>query len=86
MTNKPHAYAMHAKTSEENIHATRYLQEKPVVVVDPDVLLDGVDTWSFGAIRERKSRKVQEDIRINNYNIIHAPTSRVHHHTIHIHT
>jgi len=39
MTNKPHAYAMHAKTSEENIHATWYLQEKPVVAVDPDVLL-----------------------------------------------
>ena len=30
---------MHAKTSEENIHATWYLQEKPVVAVDPDVLL-----------------------------------------------
>ena len=39
MTNKPHAYAMHAKTSEEKIHATQYLQEKPIVVVDLDVLL-----------------------------------------------
>ena len=39
MTQKPHAYAMHAKTSEENIHATQYLQNKYVVVVDPDDLL-----------------------------------------------
>jgi len=30
---------MHAKTSEENIHATRYLQEKLIVFVDPSVLL-----------------------------------------------
>ena len=30
---------MHATTSEENIHATRYLQAKPVVAVDPDDLL-----------------------------------------------
>ena len=30
---------MHAKTSEEIIHATPYLQEKPIVVVDLDVLL-----------------------------------------------
>jgi len=30
---------MHAKTSEENIHATRYLQEKPVVAIDNDDLL-----------------------------------------------
>ena len=30
---------MHAKTSEENIHATQYLQAKPDVVVDPNVLL-----------------------------------------------
>ena len=30
---------MHAKTSEENIHATRYLQAKTIVVVDLDVLL-----------------------------------------------
>ena len=39
MTNKPNAYSMHAKTCEENIHATRYLQAKLVVVTDPDVLL-----------------------------------------------
>ena len=39
MTNKPHEYAMHSKTSEENIHATRYMQEKPIVVVYLDVLL-----------------------------------------------
>ena len=39
MKNKPHAYAMHAKISEENIHATRYLLEKAIVDVDPDVLL-----------------------------------------------
>jgi len=39
MTNKPHAYAMNAKTSEETINENRYLQEKHVVVVDPDVLL-----------------------------------------------
>ena len=30
---------MHAKTSEENIHATQYLQGKPIVVSDVDVLL-----------------------------------------------
>lgn len=30
---------MHAKTSEEIIHATRYLQAKPDVAVDPNVLL-----------------------------------------------
>ena len=30
---------MHAKTSEENIHAIRYLQAKPIVVVDTDALL-----------------------------------------------
>jgi len=30
MTKKPHAYAMHAKNSEENIHATLYLQENPL--------------------------------------------------------
>ena len=30
---------MYAKTSEEIIHTTRYLQSKPVVAVDPDVLL-----------------------------------------------
>jgi len=30
---------MHAKTSEENIHATWYLQQNHVVVVDPHVLL-----------------------------------------------
>jgi len=40
MTNKPHAYAMHAKTSEENMHATWYMQEKLIVDVDPGVLLD----------------------------------------------
>ena len=39
MTKKPHACAMHAKTSEENIHATWYLQAKTTVVVDPDVFL-----------------------------------------------
>ena len=39
MTKRPHAYAMHAKTNEENTHATQYLQAKPVVVVNPDVLL-----------------------------------------------
>ena len=39
MTNKPHEYAMHAENSEENVHATRYLQEKLVVVIDPNVLL-----------------------------------------------
>ena len=27
MTNKPHSYAMHAKTGEENMHENRYLQE-----------------------------------------------------------
>ena len=30
---------MHAKTSEEIIHATQYLQEKPILDVDPNVLL-----------------------------------------------
>ena len=30
---------MHAKTSEEKIHATRYMQKTTIVVVDPDVLL-----------------------------------------------
>jgi len=30
---------MHAKNSEEKIHATQYLQEILVVVVDPNVLL-----------------------------------------------
>ncbi len=39
MTNKPHEYAMHSNTSEENIHATQYLQEKLVVFADVDVLL-----------------------------------------------
>jgi len=39
MINKPHANAMHAKTSEENIHATQYLQAKLVVAADPNVLL-----------------------------------------------
>ena len=39
MTKNPHAYYMHAKTSEENIHATQYLQVKPIVVVDLDILL-----------------------------------------------
>lgn len=39
MTNKPHAYAIHANTGEENIHATWYLQEKLVVVDDPNVIL-----------------------------------------------
>ena len=38
MTKKPHAYSMHAKTSDKNIHATRYLQTKYDVVVDLDVL------------------------------------------------
>jgi len=28
ITKKPHACAMHAKISEENIHATQYPQEK----------------------------------------------------------
>ena len=39
MTNKPYAYSMHAKTSEENRPTTRYLEEKLIVVVDPNVLL-----------------------------------------------
>ena len=39
ITKKPHACAMHAKTNKEIIYATRYLQVKPIVVVDPDVLL-----------------------------------------------
>ena len=39
MTKKPHAYSIHAKISEENIHATWYLQEKPIVAADLDVLL-----------------------------------------------
>ena len=39
MTNKPRAYAMYSKTNEENIHATLYLEEKPIVVSNPDVLL-----------------------------------------------
>ena len=39
MTKIPHAYAMHAKISEKNIHATRYLQENPIVAADPDALL-----------------------------------------------
>jgi len=30
---------MHAETSEENIHATLYLQTEPVVATDPNVLL-----------------------------------------------
>lgn len=30
---------MNAKTSEENIHATQYLQGKPIVNVDPNVLV-----------------------------------------------
>ena len=36
---KPHAYFMHAKTNEEVIHVTWYLQENVTVVVDHDVLL-----------------------------------------------
>ena len=28
---------MHEKNSEDIIHATQYLQEKPIVVVDPDL-------------------------------------------------
>jgi len=39
MTKNPHAYVMHAKTSEENNYATWYLQGKPIVVVDHNVLL-----------------------------------------------
>ena len=39
MTNEPHAYAMNAKTSGENIHETWCLQEKLVVAIDPNVLL-----------------------------------------------
>jgi len=39
MANKPHAYAMHAETSEENIHETWYLQAKPIVATYPVVLL-----------------------------------------------
>lgn len=39
MTNKPHGYPKHAKTSEENTHTNRYLQEKPIVAADPDILL-----------------------------------------------
>ena len=38
MTKKPRAYSMLAKSSKEIIHETLYLQEKPVVVVDHDVL------------------------------------------------
>jgi len=30
---------MHAKTSKEIIHATRYLQVKPTIIVDPDIIL-----------------------------------------------
>ena len=40
MTYKPHAYAMHSKTSEENIHATWYFQENLVIAVDLDVFLN----------------------------------------------
>ena len=39
MTKKLHPYAMHAKTSEENIYATWYLQEKPTIASDSDVPL-----------------------------------------------
>ena len=35
----PHAYTTHAKTSEENIDATRYLQSNIVVIGDPNVHL-----------------------------------------------
>ena len=36
---EPHAYTMHAKNSEENIHVTQYLQSNPDIDVDPDVHL-----------------------------------------------
>ena len=39
ITKKPHACAMHAKTSKEIIHAIRYLQEKPAITIVLTVLL-----------------------------------------------
>jgi len=36
MTYKPHAYAMHTKTSEEKIHKNQYLQAKPIIDDDLD--------------------------------------------------
>jgi len=71
MTNKLHAYAMHAKISEENIHATRYLQEKPDVVVDPDVLLHFI-TLPFPYFPKTSSRPhspriPQETLNVQEY-------------------
>lgn len=56
MTNNPRALAMHAKTSEENIHPTWYLQEKSTVVVDLDVLLHFL-TLPFPSCFETPSMK-----------------------------
>ena len=39
ITKKPHACAMHAKNNNEIIHGTWYLQEKPTIVANTDVLL-----------------------------------------------
>ena len=54
MTKKPHAYAMHAKTNKETIHETNYVQEKPVVFVDHNIL------FHFRALPSSSCSKSQE--------------------------
>ena len=71
MTNKPHAYSLHAKTSEENIHATRYLQEKPDVVANPNVLLHFLSlplpSCSKNPSMQHSPRMLKETLSVQEY-------------------
>ena len=71
MAKKQHAYTMQAKTSEENIHVTRYLQAKPLVVADPDVLLCfptfPIPYFSKSQVNPTPPRMVQENLNVQEY-------------------
>ena len=62
---------MHAKTSKEIIHATRYMQEKPVVAVDFDFLLRfhviPFPSFSKSKVCHTPPRVLQETLSVQEY-------------------
>jgi len=62
---------MHSKTSKEIMHATPYLQEKPIVVFDPDVLLCFPNfpfpSYSKSQVCQTPPKMFQETLSVQEY-------------------